>query len=248
MNPEKKPSPKPGNRLLSALPPDVLRRLEPDFEIHSAGFKEVLYGEEEAIAHIHFPIDCVVSVLTTMCNGDAVEVGTVGNEGFAGLPVLLGDTVAPASSRAFSQVPGESLRMRSDDFLEAIEREPAFHTLLLRYANSFVLQIAQASACNRLHTIDERCCRWLLMTHDRVGSDHLALTQEFLAQMLGVRRASVNAVAGLLQRSGLIRYSRGNITVLDREGLEKGACECYWVIRKEQERLLGPSRPPTTRR
>lgn len=229
------------HRLLSALPPDVLRRLQPDLELHAAGFKEVVYGDEEAISHVHFPLDCVISVVTAMENGDAIEVATVGNEGFIGLPVLLEDFMSPASARAFCQIPGDSLRMRTDAFREALRREPPFHTLLLRYANAFVMQIAQSAACIRLHTIDERCCRWLLMTHDRVASDHIGLTQEFLAQMLGVRRASVNAVAGLLQRSGLIRYSRGRITVLDREGLEKGACECYWVIRREHERLLGPS-------
>ena len=185
-------------------------------------------------------MNCVVSLLTMMESGDAIEVGTVGNEGFAGLPVLLESTVSPASAHALAQIPGEAVRMRVGPFREALRREPPLQGLLFRYANAFVTEIAQSAACNRLHTIDQRCCRWLLMTHDRVGSDYIALTQEFLAQMLGVRRASVNAVAGLLQRTGLIRYSRGRITVLDRKGLEKASCECYQVIHREYERMLGP--------
>jgi CRP-like cAMP-binding protein len=231
-------SPSSGSRLLAALPSDVLGRFQPKLELVNAGFKDVLYGDDEPIAYVYFPINAVVSVLTTMENGDAVEVGTIGNEGFAGLPVLLDTKASPASARAFAQIPGEMLRIGVEAFREELRREPALHSLLLRYANAFVMQIAQSGACNRLHTIDARCCRWLLMTHDRVGADFIPLTQEFLAQMLGVRRASVNAVAGLLQREGLIRYSRGKITILNREGLEKGACECYQVIRREFERLL----------
>jgi CRP-like cAMP-binding protein len=147
--------------------------------------------------------------------------------------------VPPRSSQAFAQIPGESLRLGVDAFLKALRREPSLRSLLFRYAGTLFLLTAQSAACNRLHTIDERCARWLLMTQDRVGADYIPLTQEFLAQMLGVRRASVNAVAGLLQKAGLIRYSRGRVTVLDRKGLEAESCECYQTIQKEYERLLG---------
>jgi len=230
------PSP---NRLLSSLPADVLRRLQPGLATLEGGFKKNFYEDEKSISHVYFPAGCVGSLLTTMESGDAIEVGTVGNEGFVGLPVLLGSTNSPRSSRALVQIPGPLIEMGVDAFREALRREPPFQALLLRYTNAFFMQVAQSAACNRLHTIDQRCCRWLLMSHDRVGSDYVPLTQEFLSQMLGVRRASVNAAAALLQRSGLIRYSRGRITVLDRKGLEAATCECYWVIRREFERLLG---------
>ncbi|HKV12154.1 MAG TPA: Crp/Fnr family transcriptional regulator [Thermoanaerobaculia bacterium] len=226
------------NRLLAVLPADVRRRFEPGLERVGFELKEVLYGNGKPLSHVYFPINSVISLLTVMENGDAIEVATVGNEGFVGVPALLGFSEMLGSAQALSQIPGESLRMGLEAFREALREEPALNLLLLRYANTFFLDVAQSTACNRLHSIDERCCRWLLNTHDRVSTDYIPLTQEFLAQMLGVRRASVNAVAGLLQRMGLIRYSRGRITILDREGLEKGACECYSVIRKEFERLL----------
>jgi CRP-like cAMP-binding protein len=228
-----------GNLLLQTLPRDVLSRLQPDLEIVTLDFKKMLYKPGETIPYVYFPVSAVASVITVMENGDKVEVGTVGREGFVGLPVVFDSGEAPSSAESFAQVPGEALRMDAGVFLERLQRVPSLHALILRYAGTFFVQVAQSTACNRLHTIDERCARWLLMTHDRVGSDHVPLTQEFLSQMLGVRRASVNAVAGLLQKSGLIRYSRGTITILDRKGLEAASCECYQVIRKEYERLLG---------
>lgn len=228
-----------GSRLLAALPPEVARRLEPDLATVHLGVKDVIYEPEGPIAAVYFPVSCVASVLTEMSTGDAVEVGTVGREGFVGLPVLLAWPEAPPAERAVCQVPGGALRLDVEPFQEALRRDPPLTALLLRYAGAFLRQVAQSTACNRLHTIDRRCARWLLMTHDRVRGDRFHLTQEFLSQMLGVRRASVNAVAVLLQQENLIRYNRGHIEILDRAGLEEAACECYRIIRREYERLLG---------
>jgi CRP-like cAMP-binding protein len=179
-----------------------------------------------------------------MKNGKAAEVGVVGKEGMLGLPVFLGTD--RSSGQSFSQVPGESLRLGADAFRAAIQRSRALVDLLHRYTQALFTQVSQSAACNSLHSIEERCCRWLLMTHDRVETDEFVLTQEFLAIMLGVRRASVAEVAGKLQQAGLIHYRRGQMRILDRQGLEATACECYSVIRAEYERLLPyltPSEP-----
>jgi CRP-like cAMP-binding protein len=172
-----------------------------------------------------------------MRDGLAVEVGTIGNEGMVGTPVLLGADLSP--TRAFAQVPGEALRMRTVLFKEEMQNGGPLPDLVRRYTQAMVNQISQSVACNHLHSVGQRMCRWLLMTHDWVGADEFPLTHEFLAQMLGVRRPSVSVVAGILQKAGLIRYHRGRITVLDRKGLEAASCECYEVVRKESDRLLG---------
>lgn len=172
-----------------------------------------------------------------MQNGEAVEVATVGNEGMVGLPVFLEAATIPG--KAFAQIPGEAWRMSADTFKEQVSPGTPLHELLQRYTQALFNLISQSTACNRLHTVEERACRWLLMTHDRVGSDSFPLTQEFLAQMLGVRRPTVSTVASILQRAGFISYSRGKITILDREGLESASCECYEIIRAEFERLVG---------
>jgi CRP-like cAMP-binding protein len=237
------PTLKIGSRLLGALPPDVVERLWLDLEVVNLELKDVLYGEEKPIRHVYFPVGCVVSLVTLMENGEAVEIGTIGKEGFVGLPLLFDSGQAPRSARAFCQVPGEALRLGVEPFEEALRRDMPLRTLLLRYAGAVFSQISQSAACNRLHSIDERCCRWLLMTRDQIESDHFLLTQEFLSQMLGVRRASVNAVAGLLQQSGLIRYSRGRITILDPKALEEAACECYRAMKLEYERMIGGAAP-----
>jgi CRP-like cAMP-binding protein len=166
----------------------------------------------------------------------------VGKEGMLGLPVFLGTD--RSSGQSFSQVPGESLRMEVAAFRQAMTRSRALVDLLHRYTQALFTQVSQSAACNSLHSIDERCCRWLLMTHNRVETDEFVLTQEFLAIMLGVRRASVAKVAGKLQAAGLIRYRRGQLRILDRQGLEAAACECYGVIRAEYERLLPSPVPP----
>ena len=173
-----------------------------------------------------------------MKNGAASEVGTIGNEGIVGLPVVLGDKRAPTS--VYVQVPGVGLRMRSGLFWEAMEQSPTIRRLLLHYAHAFFNQVAQSAACAHHHPLEQRCCRWLLMTHDRMNSDEFLLTQEFLAMMLGIRsRPGVTIAAGALQRAGLIRYKRGHVTILDRPGLEQRSCECYEISKREFDRLLG---------
>jgi CRP-like cAMP-binding protein len=231
-----------GNQLLAALPRPDLERLHPQLETVTLGLKELIYEPDTPIPYIYFPNSGVTSILTTMKNGKAAEVGTVGKEGMLGLPVFLGTD--RSSGRSFSQVPGESLRLGADAFRVAIQQSRALVDLLHRYTQALFTQVSQSAACNSLHSIEERCGRWLLMTHDRVETDEFVLTQEFLAIMLGVRRASVAEVAGKLQQAGLIRYRRGQMRILDRKGLEATACECYDVIRAEYERLL-PSLTPS---
>jgi CRP-like cAMP-binding protein len=154
----------------------------------------------------------------------------------AGIPLLLGAEMSPA--QAFYQIPGESLRMSAQSFRAEIEKGGAFAAVLRRYAQGFLNQVSQSAACNRLHPVEQRLCRWILMSHDRTGGDEIALTQEFLAQMLGVRRATVSIAAGMLQKAGMISYTRGVIHVLDRPRLEESSCECYDVVRREYQRLL----------
>ena len=179
----------------------------------------------------------VGSLVCTMADGRAAEVGTVGNEGLAGLPVLLGDDRAPSSM--YVQVPGRGLRMRAAIFREQLNQSQPMRAVMLRYTHLFFNQVAQTAACAHFHSLEQRCCRWLLMTHDRMPSDTFLLTHEFLAMMLGVRRAGVSVAAGALQRRGFIRYNRGRVVILDRQGLEDCACECYAVARAEFNGLLG---------
>ncbi len=225
------------NRLLAALPTEEYERLEPYLQRVSLEFHQSLYQPNEPIEHVYFPTDGVVSLLNLMENGDAVEVGTVGNEGMVGLPVLLGANTIPG--QAFSQIPGAALRMRANVFQREVTPGSPLYNLLLRYTLALFNQIAQSSACNRLHSIEERFCRWMLMTQDRVASNQFPITHEFLGQMLGVRRASVSVVAATIQKAGLITYKRGKMTILDREGLEDVSCECYAIIKGEFERLVG---------
>jgi CRP-like cAMP-binding protein len=173
-----------------------------------------------------------------MADGSAVEVGTVGREGLVGLVIVLGGAASPTVT--LCQIPGTARRITAERLAEAVEARPALRRLLLRYAQGYLTQVAQGAACNRLHGIEARCARWLLMTHDRVGgADTFPLKQEFLAVMLGVRRAGVTVAAGALQDAGLIRYRRGSIRVLDRAGLEAASCECYGLVREQYARLLG---------
>jgi CRP-like cAMP-binding protein len=172
-----------------------------------------------------------------MSDGEAIEAATVGNESMVGVPLLLGTQQIP--TQVVAQVPGEGLRMNAEVFIREVYWGSPLHTMLLRYMQALMNQFAQTAACNRLHCVEERCCRWLLMTHDRVESDEFLLTHEFLSLMLGVCRASVSEVAAILQQAGFIRYQRGRITILNREGLEAASCECYQALKQENERLLG---------
>jgi CRP-like cAMP-binding protein len=171
-----------------------------------------------------------------MKNEATVEVATIGNEGLVGSPVFLG--AERGTTQALCQVSGQALKMRVDDFQHTLRDHSELHEIVERYIQALIGQISQSTACNHVHTMQERMCRWLLMTHDRVGVDEFNLTQEFLAEMLGVRRPSVTVCAGILQKAGLIRYQRGHIQVLDRAGLEACSCECYEVVRQEFDRLL----------
>ena len=225
------------NRLLAALPAEEYERLLPRMETVPMSFSQSIYEPGEPIADVYFPLSGVMCLLTLLADGRAVEVATIGNEGMVGLPVFLGADTAFA--RAIAQVPGQAMRMAAEEFRAAISHGGPFQALLHRYTQALLNLISQTAACNRVHSIEERCSRWLLMTHDRVESDRFLLTHEFLAQMLGVHRPRVSAVAKTLQHAGLIRYRRGNVTVLDRPGLEAASCECYGVIKAEFDRLLG---------
>jgi CRP-like cAMP-binding protein len=197
-----------GNRLLGALPAEEFERLRPHLETVTLEIKDYLYEPGGPIEYVHFPIDCVASTMATMEDGRMVEVGTIGKEGMDGLPVFLGARTAPLAS--FCQVPGDAARMTAEAFRSEVGPDDRLHDLLRRFTEATLVFAAQSSACNRLHSIEQRCGRWMLHTHDRVGNDEFYLTHELLSQMLGVRRASVSEVAGAFQREGLISYSRGS--------------------------------------
>lgn len=224
------------NRILAALPPAEFERVVAEIEPFPLPLDYVLYEGNARITHVYFPTSGCVSMVNAMDEG-AVEVGTIGYEGWAGLPLLLGDDRMP--TRAFVQLTGASYRMSAANFAKAVERNPAFARILNRHSLALFNQAAQSVACNRLHTLESRCARWLLMTHDRMRMEPFTLTHEFLSYMLGVHRPAVTLAAGVLQRAGLIKYSRGKITVLDRSGLEAVSCDCYEITRQSYERLLG---------
>jgi CRP-like cAMP-binding protein len=224
------------NRILSSLSRDLQLRLLPRMEKISLPIKQILYGAEEPIGHAYFPLSGVISLVITLKGGETVEVATVGNEGLAGTPLVLGAERGPL--KAVCQVSGQALKMRADHLRRSLEEYPEFSAVVRRCAQSLYDQIAQTTACNHLHSVQQRMCRWLLTTHDRVGADEFHLTQEFLAQMLGVRRPSVTVAAGQLQKAGLIAYQRGRIRIADRAGLEARACECYESLRRDLERLF----------
>ncbi|MBV8888991.1 MAG: Crp/Fnr family transcriptional regulator [Alphaproteobacteria bacterium] len=225
------------NRLLQALPPDVLRTFDGQLEVLDMEVRHKVYDPDEPSEYVYFPLSGIISIHKKMRDGVAVEIATIGNEGLVGLEIFLGGEQTPAA--AFCQIAGRAARIGADAFRQAVRDSAPLTALLLRYTQAIMTQVAQSAACNRMHSIDERCARWLLMTHDRMDGDRFELTQEFLAEMLGVRRPSVSVAASILQRAGFIRYSRGRVEVVDRAGLESAACECYAVIAREYERLIG---------
>ena len=225
------------NRLLGLLPSRNYQRLRPHLHRITLGYRQSLYRANKPIGFVYFIETGVGSLVNTMKNGEAAEVGTIGNEGLVGLPVVLGDDRAPTS--VYVQVPGAGLRMKASVFKKELARSASMRAVMLLYTHAFFNQVAQSAACNHFHSLQQRCCRWLLMTHDRMQSDEFLLTQEFLAMMLGVQRTGVTAAAGALQRAGLIRYIRGNVTIIDRRGLMQRSCECYGVSKREFDRLLG---------
>jgi CRP-like cAMP-binding protein len=226
-----------GNRLLDLLPDEDHDRLRPELETVHIGVKEAVCEANEPIPHVYFPTGAVISLAAPLADGATAELATVGREGMVGLPVFLGADTMP--SRAFGQVPGEALRMGAGAFRAEVERHGPLVRVLNRYTHALFHQAALVLACNGVHSAERRCARSLLQTHDRVGADQFLLTQEFLAMMLGVRRARVSAAAGQLRKAGLIRYARGQMTILDRPGLVSASCECYRVIEREFDRLLG---------
>jgi CRP-like cAMP-binding protein len=227
------------NRLLGLLSAADYQRLRRHLRPISLRYRQSLYRANRQIEFVYFIETGVGSLVNTMKNGAAAEVGTIGNEGLVGLPIVFGDNRAPTS--VYVQVPGTGLRMKASLFGKELAKSATMRAVMLRYAHAFFNQVAQSAACNHFHSIEQRCARWLLMTHDRMASEQFLLTQEFLAMMLGVQRTGVNVAAGALQRSGFIRYVRGNVTILDRAGLEHRSCERYGVSKKEFDRLLGPA-------
>ena len=226
------------NRLLTLLSDDDYERLRPRLSVSKLDYKKVLYEARREIRYAYFPIDGVASLVLEMGNS-GVEVGTIGNEGMVGIPLVLGDRQAP--STVYVQVPGQALKMDARIFREELQRSPTLSAVALRYIHALFNQVAQSAACAHLHKVEQRCCRWLLMTRDRMPSDEFLLTQEFLAMMLGVRRPSVSLTMTDLQKAELVHYSRGRVKILDRKGLQKRACECYKSSKLEFDRLLGNS-------
>jgi CRP-like cAMP-binding protein len=224
------------NRLLSSLPPKDRARIEQQLEPLTLNYRQVLYRARQDISHVYFLDSGVASLVNTMKDGKATEVGTVGNEGIVGVPILLGDSRAPTSM--YMQVPGKGRRMPADVFRRQLRESETLPAALLHYTHTFFNQVAQSAACNHFHKIEQRCCRWLLMTHDRMQKDEFLLTQEFLTMMLGVRRASVTNVMSGLKTKQAIEYHRGLVVVRDRKALEKMSCECYAVSKAEFDRLL----------
>jgi len=228
---------KPQNRLLAALPEEVHERLYPHLEDVSLLLGQVIYESGERLDHIYFPTTSIVSLLYTMEDGTSAELGVVGNDGVVGIALFMGGETTP--NRAVVQSAGYSLRMKPNVLQEEFRRGGPLQLVLLRYTQALITQMSQTAVCNRLHSVDQQLCRWLLLSHDRLDSNELTMTQELIANMLGVRREGVTVAAGHLQAAGLIHYNRGKITISDRTGLEARACECYQVVRNEFERLLG---------
>ncbi len=226
------------NRLLSALPAEDLALVRAQLEMVPMRQRDALYEPEEPIRYVYFPETIVASLVSTLEDGATVEVGTAGCEGMVGLPLFLAQDTS--SVRAFVQVPGMTGRIEAGTFTRLAAAPGALHQMLLRYTQAFLTQVAQTAACNATHLVEERCARWLLMTHDRVEGDEFSLTHEFLAFMLGVRRAGVTVAMGALQEAGLVRYGRGWIGIVDRPGLERASCECYRVVAAHFTRLLPP--------
>jgi len=222
------------NRLLAALPSREYERLAPYMQTVSFEQGQSLYEANDPIEYAYFSLTGVTSMIITTLDGATVEIGLVGREGFVGYQPLLGMKSAP--NGAISQIPGHALRVSSKTLKEEFDRGGRLQAILHRNIQSQIVQMAQGAACNRLHEVNERLARWLLMMHDRVEADRLPLTHEFLSQMLGANRATVSLAAGTFQQAGLIRYARGTVTILDREGLEQIACECYAVLKEEFDR------------
>jgi CRP-like cAMP-binding protein len=225
------------NKILAALPAKEYARLSRNLELVALPLGQVLHKTGDRIKYVYFPISGVVSFVAHMKEGASIEVGLAGSEGMVGLPILFGDDVS--QNESIVQIADGAMRMKASLLTDELKRDGELKPLLMRFALALMKQVSQTAACNRNHHIAQRLARWLLTCHDRVNGDELKLTQEFIAEMLGTRRSGVSEAATMLQEGGLIRYSRGNIKVLDRTGLEKFACECYATVKVTSDRLLG---------
>jgi len=226
-----------GNLFLDNLPAAATDTLQPSLSRVSLKRGRAIYERDAVIDAVFFPINSIISVVLDMSDGETAEVGIIGREGMTGLPLALGQSTS--KQRTLVQVPDSGYCMSAADFLAALEREPKLIAFALRYAQATLMVSAQLSACNSLHPTDERCARWLLMAHDRIDDDLVLLTQEFLSQMLGVRRGGVTIAASSLQQAGFISYSRGHITIRNRSGLESASCECYEIIERDWKEIMG---------
>ena len=225
------------NHLLAALPAEDYDRIAPRLEEAPLALGQVLHESGAPMRHVYFPTDSIVSLLYVMEDGATAEIAVVGNAGLVGISIFMGGESTP--SRAIVQGAGMSYRVPVRQLMEEFNRHGAAMHLLLRYTQALITQMAQTAVCNRHHTVDQQLCRWLLLALDRLRSREIVMTQELIAHMLGVRREGVTEAAGRLQSAGLIHYSRGHIQVIDRAGLEACVCECYEVVRRESDRLLG---------
>ncbi len=224
------------NHLLSALPEEVKKRLFPALELIPLPLGKVLYESGDTLRHVYFPTDSIVSLLYVMENGASAEISIVGNEGLVGISLFMGGESTP--SRAVVQSAGSAYRLPGQRLKDEFNRHGEMLGLMLRYTQALITQMAQTAVCNRHHTIDQQLCRWLLLSLDRLSGNRLTMTQELIANMLGVRREGVTDAAGKLQKLGVISYNRGQVTVLDRPRLETLTCECYAVVKREEDRLL----------
>ena len=225
------------NRLLAALPPEDYERLLPQLQQVTFSLGEVVYEFGGHLDYVYFPTDSIISLLYTMENGTSAEMGLTGNDGVVGIALFMGGGTMP--NRAVVQSGGTAIRMKAKLLQDEFARGGKFQQLMLRYTQALITQISQTAVCNRLHSVEQQLCRWLLLSHDRVKADELIMTQELIADMLGVRREGVTVAAGQLQDVGAISYVRGHIRIRDRKKLEQTVCECYRVVKDEFDRLLG---------
>jgi CRP-like cAMP-binding protein len=225
------------NHLLAALPMEALARLEPSLEPVSLALGEVIYESGEQLEFVFFPTTAIISLLYIMEDGSTAEIGMAGNDGLVGIALFMGGSTTP--NRAVVQSAGNAFRLRAKALNFEFHLSGEFQNILLRYTQYLMTQISQTAVCNRLHSVEQQLCRWLLINHDLLQTNKLVMTHELIANMLGVRREGVSIAAGHLQKKKLIKYVRGTITMLDREGLEATTCECYQVVKEEYDRLLG---------
>ena len=230
------------NRLLAALSGAERERIYPHLRLVPMPLGKVLYESGDLLSHVYFPIDSIVSLLYVLADGGSAEISVVGNEGLIGIALFMGGETTP--SRAIVQSSGHAYRLIAQLLKDEFHRAGSMQLLLLRYTQALITQMAQTAVCNRHHSVDQQLCRWLLLSLDRLTVNRLTMTQELIANMLGVRREGVTEAAGKLQKLGVIEYSRGEITVLNREKLEELSCECYAVVKRETDRLLAPAAEP----